>query len=173
MILQLATAVPPSAFTFDLNTLLSGGTGAALMGVIIWVGKLVLDRTIPSRSDSRAHISMVLESLTGMVTVLQEEKTSDASRLQTKQDRIESLEAEADKDYDRITELRAEIIDLRTRLAQKDRLIRILVTELRKLGAQVNGLDLDDAEVEISITTDEKKTHKQGTGTEEIETIGR
>lgn len=138
---------------FDLNTIVSGGSGAALMAAIIYVGKLVADRTIPSRSDNRANVTLVLEGLNNMVKVLQEEKLADAKRLEDKQRRIDALESEADKDYDRISELRAEIIDLRTRLATKDRHINTLVSELRKLGATVTGLELED--IEVSLTREE------------------
>lgn len=155
MILWLAQAAAEqqaAADSLDLNALLSGGGGATLVALIIWVGKLVLDRTVPSRSDSRASQSLVLESLSNMVKVLQEEKVADATRLESKQERIDSLEAASTKDYDLISELRAEITDLRNRLAVKDRHIRILVLELRRLGAQVTGLD-QEAEIEdIEVT---------------------
>lgn len=155
MILFAAEAASEQAASLDLNALLSGGGGATLVALIIWVGKLVLDRTIPSRSDSRASQSLVLESLSNLVSVLQEEKTADAARLEAKQDRIETLEASATTDYDTITELRNEITDLRNRLAIKDRHIRILVMELRRLGAQVTGLDTDANAVEdIEVTMD-------------------
>lgn len=135
--------------SFDLNTLVSGGAGAAFMGALIFVGRLILDRTIPSRSDTRANVTMLIEGLNNMVKVLQEEKQADAERLRDKQARIDVLEGAADKDYDRIKELREEIIELRTRLAQKDRHINTLVSELRKIGAQVIGLDLEDIEVTL------------------------
>lgn len=118
----------------DLNTLVTGGSGAAIMAAIIFVGKLILDRTIPSRSDTRASLTLVLESLKNMVAVLQDEKRSDAQRLSEKQERIDVLEESSTADYNRIIELRTEIIDLRSRLAQKDRHIRMLIAELQKLG---------------------------------------
>lgn len=148
--IPLVLSAPAPAF--DLNDIISGGTGATIMAALIFVGKLILDRTIPSRSDQRANVTLVLEGLNNMVKVLQEEKTADAKRLADKQARIDALEAAAEKDYDRISELRAEIIDLRNRLAQKDRHINTLVAELRKLGAQVSGLDLEDLEASIEIT---------------------
>lgn len=153
--LELLIAADPEVAALpviDLNTLFSGGVGATLMAGIIFVVKLVADRTIPSRSDARANVTMLIEGLNNMVKVLQEEKTADAKRLADKQLRIESLETAADKDYDRISELRAEIIDLRNRLAQKDRHINTLVSELRKVGAQVTGLELSDMEGDIEIT---------------------
>jgi len=149
-VIPLVLSAPAPAF--DLNDIISGGTGATIMAALIFVGKLILDRTIPSRSDQRANVTLVLEGLNNMVKVLQEEKTADAKRLADKQARIDALEAAAEKDYDRISELRAEIIDLRNRLAQKDRHINTLVAELRKLGAQVSGLDLEDLEASIEIT---------------------
>lgn len=146
----LATGTTASVGGFDLNGLVSGGAGATLAGLLYFVVKLVLDRTIPSRSDARANVSMVLEGLNNMVKVLQEEKTADAKRMTDKQNRIDQLEQAADKDYDRITELRNEIIDLRTRLAQKERHINTLVSALRRLGAQVTGVDLGDADLEVT-----------------------
>lgn len=122
------------------------------MGALIFVGKLILDRTIPSRSDARANVSLLIEGLNNMVKVLQAEKISDAQRLADKRTRIDVLEAAADKDYDRISELRAEIIDLRNRLAQKDRHIATLVAELRKIGAVVTGLDKENSTSELEIT---------------------
>lgn len=150
----------------DLNSLVSGGAGATLLGLVYFVVKFVLDRAIPSRSDSRANVTLVLEGLNNMVKVLQEEKTADAKRLQDKQERIDQLEQGADKDYERISELRNEIIELRNRLAQKDRHITTLVTELRKLGTQVTGLDLEDADdLEITHSKDEVKELRESTGT--------
>lgn len=158
-------ATQTEAASLDLNALLSGGGGATLVALLIWVGKLILDRTVPSRSDSRASQSLVLESLSNMVKVLQEEKTADAARLESKQDRIDSLEEASNKDYDLITELRTEITDLRNRLAVKDRHIRILVLELRKLGAQVTGLDTeaDISDIEVTMNPDEIKSLRPGT----------
>lgn len=148
----LLTQAAADPFMIDLNSLMTGGTGAAFMAALIFVGKLIADRTIPSRSDARANVTLVLEGLNNMVKVLQEEKLADSKRLDDKQARIDVLEAAADQDYDRIQELRTEIIDLRQRLAQKDRHINTLVSELRKLGAHVAGLELADADVEIEVT---------------------
>jgi chromosome segregation ATPase len=148
--LLAADAAVETAAAFDLNTFVSGGAGAAIMGAVIFAGKLILDRTIPSRSDARANVTLVLEGLNNMVKVLQEEKVADAKRLEDKQSRIDMLESAADKDYDRINELRNEIIDLRQRLAVKDRHINNLVSELRKFGVMVTGIDLDDADIEIT-----------------------
>jgi chaperonin cofactor prefoldin len=134
----------------DLNGLISGGTGASVVAALIFVGKLILDRAIPSRSDARANVTLVLEGLNNMVKVLQEEKLADTKRLEDKQARIDILERESDKDYDRISELRSEIIDLRNRLAVKDRHINNLVSELRKFGVMVTGIELDDADIEIT-----------------------
>lgn len=153
MLWFLSTADPEAvAPFFDLNTIVSSGTGATLMAALIFIGKLVLDRTIPSRSDARANVTMLIEGLNNMVKVLQEEKVADAQRLADKRARIEYLETAAEKDYDRISELRSEIIDLRSRLAQKDRHINTLVSELRKVGAQVIGVGLDDMSSDLEVT---------------------
>lgn len=132
---------------FDLNTIISGGTGATIVGAAYFIFKTLFEKTVPSRSDARASTQLVLEGLNNMVKVLQEEKQADAERLTKKQVRIDELEQAADVDYDRIRELRDEILDLQGRLAQKDRHIATLVRELRRLGAQVTGLDLEDVEV--------------------------
>jgi len=137
---------------FDLNDLLAGGTGATLMAALIFVGKLILDRTIPSRSDQRANVSLVLEGLSNMVKVLQEEKIADAKRLADKQVRIDALEAAAILDYESIAELRREILELNSRLEQKDRHIRLLVNELRKLGATVTGVEILESVESLEIT---------------------
>lgn len=138
----------------NLNTLVSGGVGAGIVSALIYVGKLVLDRTIPSRSDARANVTLVIEGLNNMVQVLQEEKKQDAARLETKQLRIAALETAADRDYVKISELRQEIIDLRTRLATKDRHINAMVAELRKLGRTVTGLDLENTDIAVITVTD-------------------
>lgn len=152
-------APPAAAPGIDLNSLVTGGAGATIAGLIYWVIKLVLDRTIPSRSDARANVTLVLEGLNNMVKVLQEEKLSDAQRLAAKQARIDQLEVAADKDYDRIAELRGEILELRNRLSQKDRHINALVTELRKFGAVVTGLELEDVE-DLEITMPKAEIQK-------------
>jgi hypothetical protein len=136
----------------DLNAFVSGGSGVGAVGAILLLIKLVLDRTLPGRSDQRANVQIVLESLNNTIKILQEEKTADSRRLEDKQDRINALETEAEKDYDRISELRAEIIDLRNRLGVKDRHIQALVSQLRKVGILVTGIELDGSETEISFT---------------------
>lgn len=152
MAIYAAAEVVATASGLDLNSIITGGAGATFMAALIFVGKLIADRTIPSRSDARANVTLVLEGLNNMVKVLQEEKVADSKRLADKQSRIDVLEAAADQDYDRIRELRAEIIDLRQSLAQKDRHINTLVSELRKLGAQVVGLELTEIEADLEIT---------------------
>jgi chromosome segregation ATPase len=174
LIYAVAPAAGAGGIAFDLNTVVSGGVGAAVVSAIIYVIKLILDRTIPSRSDARANVGMVLEGLNNMVKVLQEEKVADAVRLAAKTDRIEVLEQAADKDYDRISELRAEIIDLRNRLATKDRHINTLVSELRKLGAQVTGLELGHFEnLEVTHTTEEVRKMRADTGEHDLTPEGR
>lgn len=147
VLLSAPEQAPELAPGIDLNSLVSGGVGASVVAAILYVIKLILDRTIPSRSDARANVTLVLEGLNNMVKVLQAEKFADSDRLKDKQGRIDLLEEASDKDYARISELRAEVIELRTRLAVKDRHINTLVTELRKLGAQVTGLELEDFEL--------------------------
>lgn len=139
--------------TLDLNALVGGGAGATLVGILFYIGKLILDRTIPSRSDSRANITILLDGLQSMVKVLQDEKTADAKRLADRQDRIETLEKESDLSYTRRAEMQAEIIDLRARVAQKERHIRELAHMLVQLGAKVTGLD--DDTLEITLPTSE------------------
>ena len=150
--------------TFDLNGIISGGTGAGLFALIVFVIKLVLDRTIPSRSDARANVTIVLEGLSDMVKVLQEEKIADAKRLADKQERIELLEGSSEKDFETIAELRKEILDLRHRLQTKDRHIKILVHQLRLLGATVTGIELAEDEdfehLEITIPPTTTRTHR-------------
>lgn len=138
----------------DLNTLVGGGVGAGIVSSLIYIIKLIADRAIPSRSDARANVTLVIEGLNNMVKVLQEEKKADADRLEVKQQRIMTLEQAGDRDYAQITELRQEIVDLRTRLATKDRHINALVAELRKLGRQVTGLDLVDADIAVLTIND-------------------
>jgi chromosome segregation ATPase len=149
----LATPEATASAGWDLDTFMSGGTGAAIMAALIFSGKLILDRTIPSRSDGRANIALVLEGLNNMVKILQEEKLADAKRLADKTARVDALELAADRDYDRISELRVEIIELRTRLSTKDRHINTLVSELRKFGAQVTGMELEDMSSDLEITS--------------------
>lgn len=139
----------PVPASFSLNSLVSGGAGTVIVGLLYFVVKLVLDRTIPSRSDQRASTSLLIEGLNNMVKILQEEKESDAKRLLAKQERIETLEVASDKDYEKIKELRLEINELRERLATKERHIVTLVNELRRFGSVVTGLELE----EISITS--------------------
>lgn len=131
----------------SLNSLVSGGAGTVIVGLIYFVVKLILDRTIPSRSDTRASTSLLIEGLNNMIKVLQAEKESDAKRLEQKQDRIHNLEQASDKDYEKIQDLRADINELRERLATKERHIATLVSELRRFGSVVTGLDLEDLTV--------------------------
>lgn len=144
----------------NLNGLVSGGVSTAVILAVVYIIRLIADRTIPSRSDSRASQALVLEGLNNLVKVLQEEKKADGDLLRKKQDRIEALEDSANADYDRIRELRNEILDLTERLAQKDRHINTLVIELRKLGAQVTGIDLDA--IEVTHTAEEVRRIRTG-----------
>lgn len=154
--------------TFDLNGIISGGTGAGLFALIAFVIKLVLDRTIPSRSDARANVTIVLEGLSNMVKVLQDEKIEDAKRLLAKQERIELLEGSSEKDFETIADLRKEILDLRHRLQTKERHIQILGHQLRLLGATVTGIepdpddDIDQLEITLPGTQIRQRTDTSG-----------
>lgn len=136
---------------FDLNSIISGGTGAGLVALAIFIVKLVLDRTVPSRSDARANVSLVLEGLSNMVKVLQEEKLADSKRLSEKQARIDVLENDDIKNYDIIRELRKEISDLESRLALRDRHLQTLVMELRKFGVEIIGISVEDVKETLEI----------------------
>lgn len=149
LISYIDVAPAASSGAFDLNSLVGGGAGATLIAVIFYVGKLILDRTIPSRSDSRANITILLEGLQSMVKVLQDEKAADAKRLTDRQSRIDSLEEESDTNYVRKAEMQAEIIELRARVAQKDRHITELVHMLTRMGARVVGLDADYLDITL------------------------
>lgn len=149
--LLVAAAAPAGTpISLDLNSIVGGGAGATLVGIIFYVGKIILDRTIPSRSDARANITMLLEGLQSMVKVLQDEKAADAQRLADRQSRIDALEEEADVSYLRKAEMQAEIIELRARVAQKDRHIKYLVHMLGQLGATVVG-GIDTESIEITL----------------------
>lgn len=141
------TPAVSDALALDINSFLSGSAGATLIFILYNVGKMLLDKFVPSRADARANISIVLEGLNSMVKVLQDEKVADAQRLADRQKRIDDLEAASEKDYERLSELRAEIIDLRARLAQKERHINYLIYELQKLGAIVSGVTSDTLEI--------------------------
>lgn len=145
----------PGSFALDLNGIISGSTGAALVALVIFVVKLVLDRTIPSRSDTRANVSLVLEGLSNMVKILQEEKLADSERLRQKQERIDELETDDAKNYDTIRELRKEIAELRDRLDLKERHIQTLIFELRKFGVEIIGVATDEPgeSLEIRLST--------------------
>lgn len=145
----ILTAAGESPIALDLNALIGGGTGATAVGIIWYIGKLILDRTVPSRSDARANITILLEGLQSMVKVLQDEKEADAQRLKDRQARIDILEGESDTNYVRRAEMQAEIIELRVRVAQKDRHIRELVHMLTQLGAKVVGVDTDNIEITL------------------------
>jgi hypothetical protein len=144
-----AAADPAPATSIDLNALVGGGAGASLIGIIFYVGKLILDRTIPSRSDSRANISVLLDGLQSMVKVLQDEKAGDAKRLADRQARIDTLEEESDVNYVRRAEMQADIIELKARVAQKDRHIRELTHMLTQLGATVVGEDTEHLDITL------------------------
>lgn len=147
----------------DLNALVGGGAGAALLAIVYYAGKLILDRTIPSRSDSRANISILLEGMQSMVTVLQKERNEDAQRLANRQQRIDELELESDSSFARRAEMQAEIIELRSRVAQRDRHIRKLVSVLTQVGVSVQGLDSDTLEITLPFTSPDVQEAKKAT----------
>jgi uncharacterized coiled-coil protein SlyX len=88
-----------------------------------------------------------------MVRVLQDEKAGDAKRLADRQARIDTLEEESGVSYLRRAEMQADIIELKARVAQKDRHIKELSHMLTQLGAKVVGLDTDN--LEITLPADE------------------
>jgi uncharacterized coiled-coil protein SlyX len=135
-------AVPADA-GIQLNDVIGGGAGATVFGLVWFVVKFVLDRTVPSRSDSRANVGMVLEGLNNVVKVLQEEKAAETDRMAAKQKRIEELELQATADDHTIKELKTEVFDLGQVVKRKDITIRTLVTELQRMGANVSGFELD------------------------------
>jgi hypothetical protein len=143
---------PAAEAGVQLNDIIGGGAGATLVGLGYFIIKLILDRTIPSRSDARAGVTMLLDGLNKMVEVLRQERAEDAKRLQEKQARIDFLEKESDLDFGRLNEMREDIIDLRARLALKEAHIAQLVLELRKLGATVEGME--DARLTVAYATE-------------------
>lgn len=138
--------------SFNLDAFLSGSVGASLVALAIWIVKLLLDRFVPSRADSRANIGLLIENLKNMVEVLQEEKRTDAQRLADKQARVDVLEAAADADYEKILELRTEVQELRKLLGRRNHHITILVTSLRQLGAEITGLEHEVTMDSLEIT---------------------
>lgn len=124
---------------FDLNQFLGGGAVALFIAIAYFVIRLLFDRAIPSKSDGRESINLVVESLNATIKILQDDKTSDLARLQTALDRADRLEKESGEDYEKLNELRGEVVDLRNRLARKDQHIHVLVAELKKLGIFVSG----------------------------------
>lgn len=138
MIVHLAssTATVPG---FDLNQFLGGGAVALVVAIAYFVVRLLFDRAIPTRSDGRESISLVVESLNATIKIMQDDKASDLTRLQSALDRADRLEKDADVDYGKLNELRAEVVELRNRLARKDQHINTLVAELKKLGIAVLG----------------------------------
>lgn len=158
----MADEAAANPLSLDLNAVVGGGTGATIVTVVIYVGKLILDRTIPSRSDARANITILLEGLQSMVKVLQDEKQADAQRLSDRQKRIDALEEESDTNYTRKAEMQAEIIELRGRVAQKDRHIRELTHMLTQLGATVVGADGDHLEVTLPSAEVKKAVAESG-----------
>lgn len=138
-----------SSGALDLNALVGGGAGATLVAIIIYVGRLILDKAIPSRSDARANVTILLEGMQSMVKALQTERDADAARLKERQQRIDQLEQSSESDYKKKAELQAEVIELRAAVARKDRHIRQLVSMLVQLGAKVMGLDSDNLEITL------------------------
>lgn len=124
---------------FDLNQFLGGGAVALVIAIAYFVIRLLFDRAIPSRSDGRESIGLVVESLNTTIKIMQDEKASDLARLSSALDRADRLEKDADVDYGKLSELRAEVVELRNRLARKDQHISVLVAELKKLGISVVG----------------------------------
>lgn len=155
-----AAAAASASPGIDLNGIIGGGGTAVILGVAYYIAKLIVDKRVPSRSDSHASQELVLDSLSNMVKVMQEEKIQDADRLRAKQARIDELEQNADTDYDRLRDMRAEIVELRDRLAQKDRHIRILVLELRRLGAVVTGIEEQTETGDIEITLNDEDSRE-------------
>lgn len=134
-------AVDPNPLlpAFDLNQFLGGGAVALVVAIAYFVLRLIFDRAIPTKSDGRESISLVVESLNATIKIMQEEKASDLSRLKGALDRADKLELDADVDYGRLNDLRSEVVDLRNRLARKEQHITTLIHELKKLGVTVMG----------------------------------
>jgi uncharacterized protein YydD (DUF2326 family) len=141
----LAAAAEPAATSagIQLNDVIGGGAGATVLGLVWYVAKFIMDRAVPSRSDSRANVGMVLEGLNNVVKVLQEEKAAETARMASKQLRIEELDKAAEVDAATIKELRNEVFELGQVVKRKDITIRTLVTELQRMGANVSGFELD------------------------------
>lgn len=148
-LLTAAAPTAPTAPTADpglvtLESFFGGSLGAGLVALVIYAVRLILDRFVPSRADARQSLSVLIEGLQSMVALLQAEKESDAKTLADRQARIAMLESEALTSYKTRGELQAEIIELRTRIAQRDRHIQQLVDLLAsKFGVSVAGYDSD------------------------------
>lgn len=145
------TAEPVLDNPDSVSPIVSGGLGSALTLVVIYIVKLIADRFVPTRSDSRASMQMVVDSLKQAIDTLAADKEADSGRYIKLQNRVDELEQEAARDYEVIRALREELGELRERLHKKDQSILSLVAELRKLGATVTGVDLETLTPEIKV----------------------
>ena len=152
-VLSAATAVPlllgssavsPGDPAFSIESFVGGGAGAAFVGVVLYIGKLLLDRFVPSRADARASLDILITGLQSMVNTLHAEKESDSKMLAERQARITLLENESLAGYQLRADLQAEIIELRARQAQRDHHIQQLVDLLAsRYGVSVEGYESD------------------------------
>lgn len=148
--ITILDAVPPVSLSLDgiFNTTVSGG----VLALLFWTIRLFLNKRVSSRSDDRADRESIQQALNNTIKILADEKQTDLNRLKEREQRIHALETEADKDYDRLRELRKDVIELTDRLAHKDRNIALLAAELVRFGAIIDGLDSESIMTKVTIT---------------------
>lgn len=136
----------------DLNTVAGGGLGGLGIAALLYVGRLLLDRFVPSRTDKRGDVAQAFEVLKEISSILRAEKKEDADRITAKQTRIDTLEGEAEKDWDTIRQLRAEVAELNERITRKEKHIQQLTEQIERLGARVI---VGETDIEITMPRDD------------------
>jgi len=140
----------------DLTGWVGGSLGTTLLVALAYIGKLLADRLIPSRSDRRDANALALDAMNSALKILGTDKEKDSEKLDKAErelaDERRNGRAASDDWAEREGKYRAEIADLKERIEVKDRQIKQLVHYLRQLGAQITGLDIDQlAEIEITL----------------------
>lgn len=146
-----SSAVSPADPMFSIESFGGGAAGAAFVAVVVYLGKLLADRLIPSRSDARASLDTLITGLQSMVNTLHTEKEYDSKTLADRQARISLLESEALASYQLRATLQTEIIELQARNAQRERQIQQLVDLLAsRYGVTVEGYESDILKFQFS-----------------------
>lgn len=107
--------------------------GAAVVTGAYALIKSYMDKKVSPHDDVITKTALIIEGLETVVTVLKEDKKRDTERIDSLQNRIDTMEESAQADYNYIIQLQREMYELQLDISDKNHKIQQLEHEIDKV----------------------------------------